>query len=255
MIKIFRSALLCLCLVTGFSNQSFAQAGGTVKGIVTDKTNGEALPGATVGIKGTTTGTVTGMYGEYNMFLPQGEVTLQIRFIGYKVFEKTLQVNDNDVIQLDVELEMDALMGEEVIITAQAVGQAAAINQQINANTIVNVVSQDKIRELPDQNAAETLGRLPGISVQRSGGEGQRIVMRGLSPRFTSITINGERIPASSDDRSVDISMMSPDVLAGIEVFKALTPDKDADAIGGTVNFRTKRASREPELNGYFQYG
>ncbi|MEZ4852184.1 MAG: TonB-dependent receptor [Bacteroidia bacterium] len=130
--------------------------------------------------------------------------------------------------------------------SAQVEGQQAAINQQINSNTIVNVVSKDKIQSLPDQNAAETVGRLPGISVQRDAGEGTKIVVRGLSPRFNSITVNGERIPSTDpEDRSVDLSMVSTDALEGIEVFKALTPDKDGDAVGGTVNFVIKKASDE----------
>jgi len=56
------------------------------------------------------------------------------------------------------------ITGEEVIVTAQARGQTAAINQQLASNTIANIVSSDRIRELPDANAAESKGRLPGVS-------------------------------------------------------------------------------------------
>ncbi|UCE07075.1 MAG: TonB-dependent receptor, partial [bacterium] len=109
---------------------------------------------------------------------------------------------------------------------------------------------------LPDQNAAESVGRLPGISIQRDAGEGQKVIVRGLSPRFNSITVNGERIPSTDpENRSIDLSMLSPDVLAGIEVFKALTPDKDADAIGGTVNFVTKKAKEGLQTDTRIQTG
>ena len=245
--------VLIILLFLGFG--VYAQKGGTVTGTVTDKLTDDPLPGATVSIKGTTQGVVTDLYGNFSLYIPNGSAIIEIRYIGYGTVEQEVTITDGKTQELDISLDLNSLLTEEIVITGQAVGQAAAINQQINANTIVNIVSQDKIRELPDQNAAETLGRLPGISVRRSGGEGNQVVMRGLSPRFSSITINGERIPASGNDRSVDISMMSPDVLAGIEVFKSLTPDKDADAIGGTVNFKTKRASEDPEFTGYFQYG
>ncbi len=255
MILLLRIGVKLTLLILTLNYSVTAQSGGTVTGTVTDQMTNEPLPGATVSIKGTTQGVVTDLYGNFSIYIPSVSATIEIRYIGYGTVEREVTITDTKTLDLDVQLDLNSLIAEEIVITGQAVGQAAAINQQINANTIVNIVSQDKIRELPDQNAAETLGRLPGISVRRSGGEGNQVVMRGLSPRFSSITINGERIPASGNDRSVDISMMSPDVLAGIEVFKALTPDKDADAIGGTVNFKTKRASEEPEFTGYFQYG
>jgi len=135
-------------------------------------------------------------------------------------------------------------MGEEVVVTAMMRGQTAAISQQINSNTIVNVVSKEKIMELPDQNAAETVGRLPGVSLVRDGGEGTKVTLRGMAPRFNTITIDGEKIPSTSDqDRSVDLSMFSTDALAGIEFYKALLPDMDGDAIGGSINFTSRKAS------------
>ncbi len=85
---------------------------------------------------------------------------------------------------------------------------------------------------------------LPGVAIQRDAGEATKVVVRGLSPKFNSVTINGVRIPATDpSDRSVDLSMISQDILAGIEVFKALTPDMDADAIGGTIKSCHKKCS------------
>ncbi|HSQ75891.1 MAG TPA: TonB-dependent receptor, partial [Bacteroidota bacterium] len=152
----------------------------------------------------------------------------------------------------DIALQLDVVQFDEVTVTAQLEGQVQAINQQLTSNTIGNVVSSDRIRELPDQNAAESIARLPGISLQRDAGEGQKVVVRGLSPRFNAITVNGERIPSTdAQDRSVDLSMISSDLLSGIEVFKALTPDKDGDAVGGTVNLVLKRAP--PGFRGDFR--
>ncbi|MEQ9296927.1 MAG: TonB-dependent receptor [Cyclobacteriaceae bacterium] len=255
MILLLRFSVKLLFLILIISQSVHAQSGGTVKGVVTDDMTGEFLPGATISIKGTTQGVVTDIYGNFSLYMSAGQQVIEIRYIGYGVVEKEVMVEAGKLVEINVAMELDSFMGQEIVITGQAVGQAAAINQQINANTIVNVVSQDKIRELPDQNAAETVGRLPGIAIQRDAGEGQKVIVRGLSPRFNSITINGERIPSTSSDRSVDLSMMSPDVLAGIEVFKSLTPDKDADAVGGTINFLTKRADSDPEAQMWFQYG
>jgi len=110
----------------------------------------------------------------------------------------------------------------------------------------VNVISEEKIKELPDANAAEAIGRLPGVSLIRSGGEASKVILRGMSDKFTSFTIDGVRIPATdADARGVDLSIFSQGTLAGVEVFKALTPDMDADAIAGSVNLVTRKAPSE----------
>jgi len=66
-----------------------------------------------------------------------------------------------------------------------------AINEQLSSNSIVNVVSEAKIQELPDFNAAEAIGRLPGVSTLRSSGEANKIVIRGLAPEFNLVSIDG----------------------------------------------------------------
>ena len=217
---------------------------GKITGIVIDADTGEPLPGANVVLQGTAIGAATDLEGIYFMpNVPAGQYEVKVMYVGYGEAVLPVEIKDDETSRLDIELRLQVFEGETVEVTAQLEGQARAINQQLSANTIVNVVSSDKIQALPDQNAAESLGRLPGIAVQRDAGEGQKVIVRGLAPKFNSVTVNGERIPATDpSDRSVDLTMISSDMLAGIEVFKALTPDKDADAVGGTVNFVTKKA-------------
>lgn len=225
-------------------NQLIAQTG-EISGKVTDATDGSPVWGANVVIKNTSNGAATDLDGKYRITnIRIGLAQVSISYIGYKTVTFDVQISAEKPQKLDVELKPQVVQGQEVVVTAQLQGQQAAINQQLSSNSIVNVVSRDKIEELPDQNAAETLARLPGISLQRNAGEGQKVVVRGLSPKYSNITINDEKIPSTdAEDRSVDLSSISPDMLAGIEVFKSLTPDKDADAVGGTVNFSLKKAS------------
>ncbi len=200
----------------------------------------DPLPGANVFLKGTALGDASDLKGYYEIFrIPPGAYTIRVSYVGYKTREETLQVTEGESKKLDLLLSPDMVQGGTLTITAQAEGQVAAINQQIRSNTITNVVSSERIQELPDANAAESVGRLPGVSIKRSGGEGNKIVIRGLAPTYNTITIGGEKIPATDlDDRSVDLNMISPEILSGIEVTKALTPDKDADAFGGIVDFK-----------------
>lgn len=240
-----KSYIYLILLIISFVNiQIFSAESGKIKGKVTDSGSGEALPGATVRIKGTSIGNATDFEGKFILTqAPVGKHTLVVSYVGYEPKEIPVTINTDKITELTVQLSYTLIGQKEVVVTAQLEGQAAAINQQLSSNTIVNVVSKDKIQELPDQNAAESLGRLPGIALQRSNGEGQKVVVRGLDPRFSSITVNGVKLPSGdSDDRSVDLTMVSPDILEGIEVYKALRPDLDGDAIGGTVNFSTRKA-------------
>ncbi len=247
---------LLFIFLTIFYNLTEGQ-NSTLKGLLFDASTEEPLSFANIAIKGTTIGTVSDIEGKYNLTnIKPGKYIIQFSYIGYKSTEKEVDLTAGQILKLDIALTIDAIMADEVIVTAQAIGQAAAINRQLSSNTIMNVVSKDKIQSLPDQNAAESLGRLPGMAVVRDAGEGTKLVIRGLSPKFNSITVNGERIPSTdSEDRSVDLSMISPDMLAGIEVAKALTPDKDGDAIGGSVNFVVKKARKNWHGIGLVQTG
>jgi TonB-dependent receptor len=216
---------------------------GILRGVITDSAMNSALIGANVFLKGTALGASTNLEGQYKATgIPVGNYTVKVSYIGYKPKEMKLYIPAGETI-LNIKLVADVIEGDEVIITAQARGQAAAINQQIRSNTIVNVVSEERLQELPDVNAAEVIGRLPGVALQRSGGEANKVVLRGLSDKFSTITVDGIRLaPTDADSRGVDLSTISQGSLAGIELFKALTPDKDADAIAGSVNLVTRKA-------------
>ncbi|MEZ4700942.1 MAG: TonB-dependent receptor [Rhodothermales bacterium] len=212
---------------------------GGVEGVVKDRATGELLPGATVVVDGTALGTATDSDGRYRLTgVPDGPQTLIVSYVGYRSVRVPATIVPNETIQLDVELELDVIEGQEIIVTAQAEGQIAAINAQLASNTIINVVSAARIQELPDANAAESVGRLPGVSMVRSAGEGQKVVIRGLAPQYNTVTVNGRQLPATSDDRSTDLSLVSSDLLAGIELTKAHTSDQDGDYLGGSVNFK-----------------
>ena len=222
---------------------------GILTGTVTDSLSNEILIGANVFLPGTSLGNASDREGRFRIAnIPAGTYTLRISYIGYKPGEYQVSVSNQET-NLDVKLAPDILEGEEVVVTAQARGQVAAINQQITSNTIINVVSREKIQELPDANAAEAIGRLPGVSILRSGGEANKVILRGLEDKFTNITIDGVKIPPTdATSRGVDLSMLSQSSLAGVELFKALTPDKDGDALAGTINLVTRRAPAEREV-------
>ena len=223
---------------------SFAFAATKISGVVKDAATGEPLPGANVMIVGTSIGAATDIKGEYEIpSVPPGQYEIRVTYLGYFDETQTVKVTGRNV-KADFLLEYGAVYeGESVEVTAQARGQISAINQQLSSRTISNIVAADKIQEVPDANAAESVGRLPGISLVRSSGEGDKIVIRGLEPKLNLITVNGVRLPSTDENNnSVGLAGISSYMLAGIEVRKALLPDQDADAVGGTVDLKLSEA-------------
>jgi TonB-dependent receptor len=249
--------LLIVSALVLWSGVSYAQTAGLIVGRVLDGADGSPLWGVNVTIKGTSLGASTNDEGRFKISnVPPGTYTLSISYLGYEKAERQVRLDVGATADVEVRLTQSVIIGQEVVVTAQLKGQQAAINQQLTSNSIVNILSQERIRELPDQNAAEAISRLPGISVQRDGGEAQKVVIRGLSPKYSNITINGEKIPSTDlEDRSVDLSSVSSDMLAGIEVYKSPSADKDGDAVGGTVNFAMKKAPEGQMMDVKFQGG
>lgn len=255
--KNLRSVLLYLGVVLCLAVNAMAQGSGSIKGVVTDAATGEPLIGGNVIVVGTSLGSATDINGNYFLrVVPAGTRIIKVSYIGYEEQTKEVTIVDGQQLQLDFKLNPRAIEGEAVIVTAQMKGQDAAINQQLTANTIVNVVSADRIKELPDVNAAESIGRLPGVAISRSGGEATQVVIRGLSPKYNLVTVNGMPLPATGgDDRSTDLSLISSNMLGGIELKKAMTPDMDADFLGGVVDLKLKEAPENFETRLSLQGG
>jgi TonB-dependent receptor len=210
---------------------------GLVRGVITES-DGTPLIAATVAVKGTTKGVITDFNGAYSIAYKAGTYTLQVSYVGFEPKEDTVTITDNKITTLNISLSSISILGEEVIVTAQARGQMAALNQQLRSNQVVNVVSAERIRELPDENAAQAISRLPGITL-----DGSKVVIRGIESKMNKIMINGIEMPSTEGtNRSTDLGIVSANMLSGIEVFKTLTPDMDADAIGGVVNLRMRSA-------------
>jgi len=223
-----------------------------VTGKVTDAITGEAFPGVNIIIEGTLIGTSTGSDGTYSIMVEGGETVLIFSFIG-SISEK---VTVKDQRSIDVALKTDIQALREVVITAQTKGQKQALQQQINSNTIKNVVAPDRLQENPDANATEAIGRLPGISVLRSGGEGVGLVIRGLEPKYASVSLNGILLPSTNgSDRGTSVSGISQYALQGVEVYKSLTADMDANSVAGTVNLKLREAPSNFHVNVMSQGG
>jgi TonB-dependent receptor len=182
-----------------------------------------------------------------------GDQELAARYLGHEDAVSTVAVVAGQVLTVEIALRETVLVREELTVSASPIqeGQARALNQQRTAPNIVNVISADQIGRFPDANAAEATQRVPGVTIERDQGEGRYVSVRGTEARLSSMLINGERIPSPEGDiRAVALDVVPTDLLDAIEVSKALTPDMDADAIGGAVNLVTKAAPLSPRVFG-----
>ncbi len=219
---------------------------GAIRGRILDEQMNSVLPGATIMQKGTNNGTTSDVNGEFLLRLPSGNVEVEVSYIGFKKYTQTISVPDGGVSEIEIKMSGDATELQNVVITGVLQGQQRALNQQKTADNIKNIVSADQIGRFPDPNVAEALQRVPAVNIERDQGEGRYVLVRGLAPQFTNININGEQIPSpEAGVRYVALDAVPADQLASIEVSKALTPDMDGDAIGGSVNLITRTAKSE----------
>lgn len=219
---------------------------GSISGRIVDKQLNETLPGASIKIVDSNVGTVTDLNGEFTLRVPEGEITLEFTYIGFKKEVQKVNVVGNANVFLEVKMSSDIQELENIVVTGTLQGQQRALNQQKSADNIKNIVSADQIGRFPDVNVAEALQRLPAVNIERDQGEGRYVLVRGLAPQFTNISINGEQVPSpEAGVRYVALDAVPADQLASIEVSKAITPDMDGDAIGGSVNLITRTAQSE----------
>jgi TonB-dependent receptor len=133
-------------------------------------------------------------------------------------------------------------------------GRAKALQQKRTAENIMDIVSADSVGNLPDRNVAEAVARLPGISLVGTAGsgqgaldqgEGRYLSIRGAEPNLNQIMMDGATMAAPGGarlGRAVPLDALSAGQVSSIEVIKSVTPDLDANAVGGSVNLKSASA-------------
>jgi TonB-dependent receptor len=218
-----------------------AHADTVVVGKVTNS-NSQIFAGASIEIKELNIKTQTNSNGSFNFKqLPAGTYTLEVTYVGAETLVQTIVIKESGNAPLILSLNEKNL--EEVLVLGQNSGQASAINQKRVADSIRSIVSADGIGQFPDQNAAESLQRLPGLSIERDQGEGRFVSIRGIDPNLNNVVINGLNVPSPEGGvRSVALDVIPSELIQTLAVSKSITPDMDGDAIGGTVEVRSVSA-------------
>jgi len=139
----------------------------------------------------------------------------------------------------------DAAQMETVVVTGYRRSIEKSLDQKRDANAIVEVINAEDVGKFPDKNVADALQRVPGVVVNRSGGEGKNISVRGLSSELTLTQLNGNYIATAESNgdpsRSFNYMLMPSNMLSSAELFKSPEARIDEGGIGGTVILRTRK--------------
>ena len=242
----FLLAVAGLCLLVPFAQ---AQTGG-ITGKVTDS-GGGILQGAKVTVDPGGIAVVSDAQGGFLVTgLAPGAYTLTISYVGFATSTNSATVTAGQVANADVKLAV-ASQSQEVLVTAErASGEAEEVNRQLTSDNVLQVLTADVIRSLPNANMADALGRLPSVTLERDEGEGKYVQVRGTEPRLTNATIDGISIPSPENSvRQIKFDAIPADIVESVEINKTLQANMDADGIGGSVNLVTKTAGERPTVN------
>jgi outer membrane receptor protein involved in Fe transport len=218
--------------------QVFAK--GKITGKITDAKTGEAIIGATIIIKETTSGAASDIDGNFTVPIEPGEYDIEIKYTGYQAKElsKVAVTNDQETVMNILLAESNSQLQEVVVqssLKKENIG--AMIIYQKNANTVAQVVSAESIRKSPDRNTGEVLKRVSSASVQ----EGKYLVIRGLADRYNQATLNGALLSSTEPDRKTfSFDIFPSGMIDNIVINKAATPDLPGEFAGGLVQINTK---------------
>ena len=135
--------------------------------------------------------------------------------------------------------DVQNLNGVSVTGQLASIRRAQAIKQ--DATSVVDAVSAEEAGKFPDPNVADALQRVPGVAVDRSGGESSRITVRGFGPDFVNVLLNGRTMATDATDRAFNFDVLPSQLISTAEVRKTATADIAEGGIGGTVNIITAR--------------
>jgi len=247
-----------------------AQTGAVIEGRVLNASTGAYLNNARISVEGSPLEAFTDGNGEFRLAgVAAGEVRLRISFTGLESQSAVVRASAGTVARRDFELSLprsqttaaggEAVQLERFVVESTALSAAAAaINEQKLSPNIRNVVVLDEIGDLGDGNIGEYLKYTPGISIVGAPQTAGSASIRGLPAGGIVFMIDGAEVSTPSLDRGFDLAASAAGSVDRIEVTKVPTPDRPANAVGGTVNIVGKSGFATPRrflrLNTYLAY-
>ncbi len=135
---------------------------------------------------------------------------------------------------------------EEVIVTGIIASLSRAMDVKREASTVVDSIASEDLGKFPDLNVAESLQRITGVSIDRDGGEGQQVTVRGFGPQFNMVLVNGRQIANDSSGREFNFDVLAADQISGADVYKSSQASLQDGGVGATIDVSTARPLDNP---------
>lgn len=240
-LKFFITLVTIVIVKVTFSQNS------SIKGKVIDEKTGETLPGASVVIKGTTTGSNTDLDGAFSISnIAPGTYSLQCQMISYNIKTITdvvVKEGEPTIITISLGTASTDLGVVEVTATMSKESTVSLLILQKNSASVSDGVSSESIKRTPDKSTSDVLKRVSGASIQ----DNKFAIIRGLNDRYNAAYINGAPLPSSESDRKAFAFDIFPsNMLDNLMIIKTATPDLPAEFAGGVIQINTKNI---PENN------
>lgn len=220
--------------------------GGDLAGQITDARSRAPLPGAEVTLTPSGRTAAADLGGRFAFAdVPAGNYTLEVRYLGFDPRVESVAVPATGARTVNVALGSEVVQLSAVTVEGYREGRARALQQKRTQTNISDVISADAIGNLPDRNVAEAVARLPGVNLSLEQGEGRYVSIRGVEPNLNQVMIDGAVAAAPGGTRlgrAVPLDTLGAGQVSQIEVVKTVTPDLDANSLGGTLKIRTASA-------------
>jgi len=241
-------AIGLLCVAT----PSFSQSGpvGTVAGTVSNLATGRLLGGAKIEVSALGRSVLSDDDGRFLLKdIPSGEHTMSVSYEGLDPQHESVRVPPGGVQAVRIELTSGVYRLNAFRVTGEREGTAAAITAQRNAENVKNVTAIDAYGIMPNMGGGELAMRLPGAAgAVDDDGTVSGIVVRGMATTLNRLTVDGGAVPPNQlASRGYQYQFVTASMFDQVELIKGHTPDKGADSLGGTVNFKTRSTLSQKE--------
>lgn len=130
---------------------------------------------------------------------------------------------------------------DEIVVTGIRRSLQASAEIKRSANVVLDSIASEDLGKFPDSNVAESLQRIPGVSIDRSGGEGRFVTVRGFGPEFNTVLVNGRSFASENQGREFSFDLLAAELISGADVYKSSQASIQDGGIGSTINVKTAR--------------
>ncbi|MFM1748342.1 MAG: hypothetical protein RLZZ188_2008 [Verrucomicrobiota bacterium] len=219
-----------------------AEPTGTIAGTVSNNATGNNLEGARVEIPRLGISVLTNNSGQYLISgVPAGAHELLATYIGLDAARASVTVGAGERRVQNFDMTSGIYKLEAFKVTGEREGNAAMITEKKNADNVKDVIAMDSFGYLPNMSAGEVVMRLPGVAGSPTvEGLNYQFNMRGMPPALNNVTVDGATLTTLGGSRAFELQSITGAMFEGLELIKGHTPDKGADSLGGTINFKTR---------------